>query len=223
MSIETYTPEVTLSGWAAVERECSHCKNTWTEKIKIKAIGRGDSSLFIPGSEEFNRAKEKAQQQYKGEEEGAKKQVNKGVLCPLCNHLSTGAIAKFFPNGYLAGIKKKLNQSLLISFLIFPPCGFVMGLLIWVFLFSERKGGSEEIWGMITVAVLLLAFAAGFIYNARIGMRLVFGYKRVDKFLQTKKENELLDIVVSQYQKNKNSLAGNYKWAEMLLKRTKPK
>ena len=221
MSIKTYTPEVTLSGTVSVERVCSFCKKSWKAQVKINATGRGDSSLFSPDEKEVIRAREKAAQQLKQEEEKAKKQVDRGVLCPSCKHFSSDAMAKHFPNGFLAGLEKKFRKAMVIAILAMLACG----LGAFVFGGAVLFGGptkDDETAVVIIFGILALLLLAGFIYNLVMGIRLIAGAKRVGKHLKDKNDDDLLEIAVSQYRANKESLAGTYNWGTMLLDRSKP-
>jgi hypothetical protein len=60
-----------------------------------------------------------------------------------------------------------------------------------------------------------------FLYNLILGIRIILGFFRVKRLLRAKNEDELLDIAVTHYRKNKNSLSGLYIWADMLLKCSK--
>jgi len=220
MGVKVYTTEIKLSGWASVERECSNCKSPWTEKIKINATARGDGSWGRPDVREAQKAKEKAHQYLLVEEKRAKKQADKGVLCPSCNHFSTGAMAKHFPNGYLRGLKKKHLKASLVALLAIPTCGFGAVLLGPAIFDATPKDWKEAWYLIIFVAILALLLALGFFYNLAMGVRLLFGYTRVREYLRTKDERDLLDLAVSHYKENKNSLSGIYSWGESLMKRT---
>jgi hypothetical protein len=221
MGVKMYTPEARVSKTAAVERVCSHCQRTWLEEIKIEATGRGASSYFTPDEKEAVKAKENAYKQLKQKEETEKKAlgVDKRVLCPSCGHFSTGAMSRHFPEGFLAGFKKKLTTAYWTALVSLIPLGVGGGFLASKVLFDTGPKDSTILVIIVGVVALLLLW--GFIANLTLGIRLMLGTRRVESHLKTLDEDQLLGIAVSHYKNNKNSLAGSHGWARALLDRSK--
>ncbi len=223
MSIKVYTPEVKLSGLATVERVCSNCNKPWTEKIEIKTSAKGNGSWFGPDQMEMNRVKEKAHRDLKAAEESAKKQVDNHVLCPSCGHFSTDAMAKHFPKGYQAGLGIKYKKALLYAIIFMPIFGLGAVLLGQLVINASPKDWKDAWFLIIPCAILALLLAWGSIDKLVNGFRLLVGQNQVRKYLENENDEGLLNLAVSLYRKNKDSLGGFMCWAKMLLDRSKPK
>jgi hypothetical protein len=228
MSIKTYTPVVEVSGYASVKRICSFCKNPWIAQVKISARVQGGSSYIRPDEREAIKTQISANMLLKQEEEKAKKQSDRGVLCPSCEHFSIDAMSKHFPKGYLAGIKRKYMWSLLVSLLLIPPCGMGATLFGGGLLLAPSKNTENKTVIIIFLVILALFFVSYLAVNLWYGIRMLFGYNRVKKHLQSMSEDDLLHLAVSCYRENNSSLGGNslldggiYKWGDMLLNRSK--
>lgn len=221
MAIKTYTPKVKVSGYTTITRVCSNCSKTWTEKVKIEIEEKGDSSWFGPDQKEANKIKAKANQRLKDREASEQKQADKYVLCPHCEHFSTGAVEKHFPQGYFSAFKKKYKKALVYALIFMPFFGLIAYFIGKQVLYSSSKDWSDYWFLIILFAAVGLLFAWGFLVNLRNAFRVLTGYSRVNKYLPTVKEDELHNIAVSVYKKNKNSLSGYIGWAEMLLERSK--
>jgi hypothetical protein len=227
MSIKTYTPVVEVSGYASVKRICSFCKNPWIAQVKISARAQGGSSFISPDESEAIKTQISAQKLLRQEEEKAKKQVDRGVLCPSCNHFSIDAMSKHFPKGYLAGIKRKYMWALFVSLLLIPPCGMGVTLFGGALLFAPSKDTENKTVFIIFLVILALFFISYLAFNLWHGIRMLFGYNRVRKHLESMSEDDLLHLAVSCYRENNSSLGGNsllggiYKWGDMLLNRSR--
>ncbi|MFC2160714.1 hypothetical protein ACFLRX_03580 [Acidobacteriota bacterium] len=221
MAITVHTPEVKLSGITSVERMCSNCNKSWTERIEIEGSAKGDGSWFGPNEKEAKKVKEKAYQNYQDAEKREKKQADRQVLCPSCEHFSTKAMAKHFPNGYLAGLKSKYLKALLFALLFMPIFGGIAGFLGRQILSASSKDWKQAWFLIILFAALTLLLVFGFIVNLINAFRVLVGYHRVRKYLQAERDDELLNLAVSCYKKNKDSLDGFMCWARMMLERSK--
>jgi hypothetical protein len=216
-----YQATAKLAGWASVERECFSCKKSWTEKINICGEGASGLTSGRPGGKQVNQARNSAYHNLKKEEKRIKEQYDKGVLCPSCNHFCTGAMAKHFPRGFRAGVNKKFNKAVsssLLSTIFLSPFVILLGGVV-------LSGGwghtADEFWMRFLVGIIELFLLVLFLYNLILGIRIILGFFRVKRLLRAKNEDELLDIAVTHYRKNKNSLSGLYIWADMLLKCSK--
>jgi len=59
-------------------------------------------------------------------------------------------------------------------------------------------------------------------YTPEVTLSGTVSVERVRHYLEDKNDDDLLEIAVSQYRANKESLAGTYNWGTMLLDRSKP-
>jgi hypothetical protein len=221
MKVKTFTPEVKLSKMVLIERVCSFCNKSWNIHEKIDVIGKGATSLFRPDSKEMTKAKDRANLDLKRKEKDASiKHAGRDVLCPSCKHFSNDAMAKYFPNGYQAGIKKEIKKDLLLSLLFIPLCGLGAVLLVPA-IFEATQKEWKEAWVVIILSEIIGLFLAILSIPMLVKLiRILGSYKRITTYLQTKNEDGLLDLAVSFYEASENSL-DKIDWGIMLLNRSK--
>jgi hypothetical protein len=178
----------------AFERVCCHCNNSWPsqgtassgqmmEQTKQDALTTAESVL----NEEMKNWRD-----------------NRDVLCPNCSHFSTDAMEIHFRKGYPAAIIRNYKRASWADFLLFVCVGWIPLLL---FLFANLKPWDTDT--PARAAIFLALFLATGI-PALMGL-LIFIWSRVAlasvrKKLDGLSQDELRQLAVECYRKNKNSL-----------------
>jgi hypothetical protein len=176
------------------ERVCSNCEHKWTASFDVGVRSYVESSQ--------DQASESAKALMY--EEKKDRRENREVLCPQCSHFSVDAMYRHFrKGGYAAGILKKYKRAVWMSLLGFVGFVWLPALLFFLADLNALRSGTwlSILWLIIVVGLGGLSFykLIGFIW----GIAALLGVKRKVSRLS---DDQLLDLAVSCYKGNKNSL-----------------
>ena len=178
----------------AFERVCSNCNNSWTSQ------GTASSGDMMEQSKEeaLKTAASVLSEEMKNWRD------NREVLCPNCSHFSKDAMEIHFRKGYPAAIIRNYKRASWADFLTFVGVGWIPLLL---FLFANLKPWDTD--KPVRAAIFLALFLVTGI-PAVTGL-VVFIWSRlalssVRKKLEGLSKDELHQLAVDCYRKNKNSL-----------------
>jgi hypothetical protein len=176
------------------ERICSNCEHKWTASFHVAVRGSLESS-----KEQASRSAEAMMY-----EEKKDRRENREVLCPQCSHFSVDAMYRHFrKGGYAAGILKKYKRAVWMSLLGFVGFVWLPALLFFLADLNALRSGTwlSILWLIIVVGLggMSLYKLIGFAW----GIVALPGVKRKVSRLS---DNQLLELAVSCYKGNKNSL-----------------
>ncbi len=146
---------------------------------------------------------------------------NKDVLCPLCNHLSTDVMEKYFSNGYAEGVKhifiKSGKTQIWLSVLS------LIGAVIAVFIAYKIFTRDSDTSFLYTASALLCSGLTlwgvfEFVTRLAIYMKYIKNHNSFIDKSDSVSDKDLLDIIIDCYQKDKNYIRYNYNWLNTLMK-----
>lgn len=218
-------PEATITKSAIVKlkRECSHCGHVWEGEIEIEAIGKANN-IF----DKYAAIEEASKEASKKLEEGvmlAHKTDNphEAAICPKCGNLSTAAMKKCFPNGYIEGVTKIFigsgKDQLFIS--ICSLIGTIILSFIAYKIFTREHGGDFSLLltlvGVMCVGVGLWALYS-FWMCSKYYIRYLNNYNKIIKKIASSSNEELYQIIIDCYHKDKNVICKSRNWLDSLIK-----
>ena len=217
-------PEATITKAAIIKlkRECSHCGHVWLGEIEVKASGKANNIInkyaaIEEASKEASRAlEEKVMLAHKTDN------PNEAAICPKCGNLSTVAMKKYFPNGYIEGVKKMFIGSgkgeLTIS--IISLIGIIIASFIAYKIFTREHGGDFPIL-LTLVGVVFVGLGFWALYEfwmcSNNYIRYLNNYNRVIKRIESSSSEELFQIIIDCYHKDKNSINNSRNWLDSLI------
>lgn len=176
------------------ERVCSNCEHEWTASFDVGV--RSEAT----GSEE--QASKSAKTLMYVEKKD--RSENREVLCPQCSHFSVDAMYRHFrKGGYAAGILKKYKHAMWMNLLAVLGFVWLPALLVYFAGLNPLRAWTwfSIVWLLIVVGLggISLYKLIGFVWG-------IVALTSVRRRLNQMSDNQLLDLAVSCYKGNKNSL-----------------
>lgn len=188
------------------ERVCSNCEHKWTASFNLGVRGQGESSK--------DQASKSAETMMYVEKKD--RFENREVLCPQCSHFSVDAMYRHFrKGGYAAGILKKYKRAAWENLFGFLGFVWIPVLLVLFANLNPLRGVGMGLPGRVLVFSVLFSIVWLLIFVCLGGISLykIIGFvwgigalPSVDRKLNQLPDDQLLDLAVSCYKGNKNSL-----------------
>ena len=171
-----------------LQRICCNCGHAWEINYSDTVASSDSTQEEVYRNLKFNI-----------EEKIIKYDNDKEILCPKCSHFSKNAMEEHFPQGIKQGILKKYKKT------IWTIPGGVLGIA-WIpgliILLLMKIEDMSLLWLILAVPLALYA-----IYYLIFFFTTLIMYNSIKKAIINSCEEDILQLLLEYYKKNKYSLA----------------